>query len=210
MTRRRGGRKSYQCHAQHWIAIKTAWHLAVDRRRSPRWGRSGLLPLSAERGSVPWTVAPIALDDAAVAGARRVWQVAYAGLMPQYLDSLDPAAFAEAGVSGSPSSAGVGHWLARDGTASSASPPPVRSGRGRAHPRRLTRSTCWLAATAPVSATRCWSTPSAAARRASGSSRATAARRPSPSPRVRRRRPQAGAGHQPGRGRMSRGQVAQS
>lgn len=46
---------------------------------------------------MPWTIAPIALDDAdEVAKVHvAVWQEAYAGLMPAaYLASLDPVAFA--------------------------------------------------------------------------------------------------------------------
>ena len=67
---------------------------------------------------MPWTIAPIALDDAdEVARVHvRVWQEAYAGLMPaDYLDSLDPAAFAEGWRERLlRPSAGVGDWLARD------------------------------------------------------------------------------------------------
>jgi GNAT superfamily N-acetyltransferase len=67
---------------------------------------------------VPWTIEPIALDDAdEVARVHvRVWQEAYAGLMPaEYLDSLDPAAFGERWreLLRRPS-AGTGHWLTRD------------------------------------------------------------------------------------------------
>jgi ribosomal protein S18 acetylase RimI-like enzyme len=67
---------------------------------------------------VPWTIAPIALDDAEeVARVHvRVWQEAYAGLMPaDYLAGLDPAAFAVGWQDRllQPRD-GVGHWLARD------------------------------------------------------------------------------------------------
>jgi ribosomal protein S18 acetylase RimI-like enzyme len=67
---------------------------------------------------VPWTIAPIGPDDAdEVARVHvRVWQEAYAGLMPAgYLDSLDPSAFAESwrGRLLRPTD-GVAHWLARD------------------------------------------------------------------------------------------------
>jgi ribosomal protein S18 acetylase RimI-like enzyme len=68
---------------------------------------------------VPWTIAPIALDDAdEVARVHvRVWQEAYAGLMPAtYLDGLDPVEFAaswrERLTAPRP---GVRSWLARDG-----------------------------------------------------------------------------------------------
>jgi ribosomal protein S18 acetylase RimI-like enzyme len=67
---------------------------------------------------VPWTIAPITLDDAdEVARVHvRVWQEAYAGLMPDdYLDGLDPAGFAaswrERLLAPTP---GVRSWLARD------------------------------------------------------------------------------------------------
>jgi ribosomal protein S18 acetylase RimI-like enzyme len=67
---------------------------------------------------VPWTIAPIALDDAdEVARVHvRVWQEAYVGLMPAaYLDGLDPDAFArnwrEWLLAPRP---GVHSWLARD------------------------------------------------------------------------------------------------
>jgi GNAT superfamily N-acetyltransferase len=67
---------------------------------------------------VPWTIAPIAVDDAdEVARVHvRVWQQAYAGLMPaDYLESLDPMAFGEGWRERllRPTSS-VGHWLARD------------------------------------------------------------------------------------------------
>jgi ribosomal protein S18 acetylase RimI-like enzyme len=67
---------------------------------------------------VPWTIAPITLEDADEVGRVhvRVWQEAYAGLMPEdYLDGLDPVAFAAGWRErlGHPT-AGVGHWLARD------------------------------------------------------------------------------------------------
>lgn len=45
-----------------------------------------------------WTIAPVEVADADEVGRVhvRVWQEAYAGLMPAaYLDALDPAAFAE-------------------------------------------------------------------------------------------------------------------
>jgi ribosomal protein S18 acetylase RimI-like enzyme len=67
---------------------------------------------------VPWTVVPISLDDAdEVARVHvRVWQEAYAGLMPaDYLDSLDPAAFGEGWrerLLHPP--VGQAHWLVRD------------------------------------------------------------------------------------------------
>jgi GNAT superfamily N-acetyltransferase len=67
---------------------------------------------------VPWTIAPITLDDADEVGRVhvRVWQEAYAGLMPaDYLDGLDPVAFAaswrERLLEPRP---GVRSWLARD------------------------------------------------------------------------------------------------
>jgi ribosomal protein S18 acetylase RimI-like enzyme len=67
---------------------------------------------------VPWTISPIALDDAdEVARVHvRVWQEAYAGLMPDaYLEGLDPEAFAtswrERLLAPGP---GVHSWLARD------------------------------------------------------------------------------------------------
>jgi GNAT superfamily N-acetyltransferase len=67
---------------------------------------------------VPWTIAPIGLDDAdEVARVHvRVWQEAYAGLMPaDYLGSLDPSAFAESWRARLlHPTAGVAHWLARD------------------------------------------------------------------------------------------------
>ncbi len=67
---------------------------------------------------MPWTIAPIAVDDADdVARVHvRVWQEAYAGLMPaDYLESLDPAAFGESWRERlRHPRAGVGHWLARD------------------------------------------------------------------------------------------------
>lgn len=67
---------------------------------------------------MPWTIAPITLDDVdEVARVHvRVWQEAYAGLMPaDYLDGLDPAGFAtnwrERLLAPAP---GVHSWLARD------------------------------------------------------------------------------------------------
>ena len=67
---------------------------------------------------MPWTIAPITLDDAdEVARVHvRVWQEAYAGLMPaSYLDGLDPVAFAaswrERLATPRPD---VENWLARD------------------------------------------------------------------------------------------------
>jgi ribosomal protein S18 acetylase RimI-like enzyme len=67
---------------------------------------------------VTWTIAAIGLDDAdEVARVHvRVWQEAYAGLMPaDYLDALDPAAFGEGWRERlRQPRAGVGHWLARD------------------------------------------------------------------------------------------------
>ncbi|WP_238342963.1 GNAT family N-acetyltransferase [Nocardioides cynanchi] len=69
---------------------------------------------------MPWTIAPITLDDADEVGRVHVevWRQAYAGLMPaDHLAGLDPAAFAShwrdrllAPVPG------VEHWLARDET----------------------------------------------------------------------------------------------
>jgi GNAT superfamily N-acetyltransferase len=67
---------------------------------------------------VPWTIAPITRADADEVGRVhvRVWQEAYAGLMPaDYLDGLDPVAFAAHWIEMlARPSAGVGHWLARD------------------------------------------------------------------------------------------------
>jgi ribosomal protein S18 acetylase RimI-like enzyme len=67
---------------------------------------------------VPWTIAPIGLDDAdEVARVHvRVWQEAYAGLMPaDYLDSLDPSAFGDGWRERLlHPRVGVGQWLARD------------------------------------------------------------------------------------------------
>jgi ribosomal protein S18 acetylase RimI-like enzyme len=67
---------------------------------------------------VRWTIAPIAVDDADEVGRVhvRVWQEAYAGLMPaDHLAGLDPVGFAarwrEALRRPTP---GTGHWLARD------------------------------------------------------------------------------------------------
>lgn len=67
---------------------------------------------------MPWTLAPLTLDDAEEAGRVhvQVWQEAYAGLMPAaYLDTLDHAEFAagwrERLLAPRP---GVGHWVARD------------------------------------------------------------------------------------------------
>jgi ribosomal protein S18 acetylase RimI-like enzyme len=67
---------------------------------------------------VPWTIAPIALDDAdEVARVHvRVWQEAYAGLMPAaYLDGLDPDEYAKSWrerlLAPRPH---VHSWLARD------------------------------------------------------------------------------------------------
>ncbi len=67
---------------------------------------------------MPWTIAPITLDDAdEVARVHvRVWQEAYAGLMPAaYLDGLDPDEFAahwrERLATPQPD---VKNWLARD------------------------------------------------------------------------------------------------
>jgi ribosomal protein S18 acetylase RimI-like enzyme len=75
-------------------------------------------PYDVPRGGVPWTIAPIAFGEAdEVARVHvRVWQEAYAGLMPAaYLDGLDPEAFAEDWrkrlVAPPP---GVHSWLARD------------------------------------------------------------------------------------------------
>jgi ribosomal protein S18 acetylase RimI-like enzyme len=67
---------------------------------------------------VPWTIAPITLDDAdEVARVHvRVWQEAYAGLMPAaYLDALDADAFAVGWRErlGAPRP-DVNSWLARD------------------------------------------------------------------------------------------------
>jgi ribosomal protein S18 acetylase RimI-like enzyme len=81
---------------------------------------------------VPWTLAPIVGDDVdEVARVHvRVWQEAYAGLMPAtYLDGLDPHAFAESWrewlLAPRP---GVHHWLARDdaGVVGLASSGPAR------------------------------------------------------------------------------------
>src|SRR3954464_10823339 len=65
-----------------------------------------------------WTIAPVEVADADEVGRVhvRVWQEAYAGLMPAaYLDGLDPSAFAESWqerlLAPRP---GVHHWLARD------------------------------------------------------------------------------------------------
>jgi ribosomal protein S18 acetylase RimI-like enzyme len=67
---------------------------------------------------VPWTIAPLQLEDAEEAGAvhMRVWQEAYAGLMPAgYLASLDPVRAGERRrdriLHPSP---GVQEWVARD------------------------------------------------------------------------------------------------
>lgn len=68
--------------------------------------------------AVPWTIAPITLDDAdEVARVHvAVWQEAYAGLMPPaYLGGLDPVAFADGWRERlrAPRS-GARSWLARD------------------------------------------------------------------------------------------------
>jgi GNAT superfamily N-acetyltransferase len=67
---------------------------------------------------VTWTIAAIGPDDVdEVARVHvRVWQEAYAGLMPaDYLDSLDPTAFGEGWRDRlRQPRAGVAHWLARD------------------------------------------------------------------------------------------------
>jgi ribosomal protein S18 acetylase RimI-like enzyme len=67
---------------------------------------------------MPWTLEHVTPDDAAEVGRVhvRVWQEAYAGLMPaDYLDALDPDQFAtswrERLAAPRP---GVAHWLARD------------------------------------------------------------------------------------------------
>lgn len=67
---------------------------------------------------MPWTIAPLRLEDADEAGAvhTRVWQEAYAGLMPAaYLASLDPRQAGERRreriLSRPP---GVAEWVARD------------------------------------------------------------------------------------------------
>jgi ribosomal protein S18 acetylase RimI-like enzyme len=67
---------------------------------------------------VPWTIAPIRLDDAEEAGAvhTRVWQEAYAGLMPaDHLAALDPKLAGERRrdriLHPQP---GVEEWVARD------------------------------------------------------------------------------------------------
>ncbi len=67
---------------------------------------------------MPWSLGPIALDDAEEVARVHVsvWQEAYAGLMPApYLDSLDPDDFAASWRARllAPR-AGVRHWLARD------------------------------------------------------------------------------------------------
>lgn len=69
---------------------------------------------------MPWTIAPITLDDADEVGLVhvRVWQEAYTGLMPAaYLEGLDPVAFAASWRDrlGEPRP-GVRSWLARDET----------------------------------------------------------------------------------------------
>jgi ribosomal protein S18 acetylase RimI-like enzyme len=67
---------------------------------------------------VPWTIAPITLEDADEVGRVhvRVWQEAYAGLMPaDYLDGLDPHAFAASWRERlHEPTPGVRSWLARD------------------------------------------------------------------------------------------------
>ena len=67
---------------------------------------------------MPWSLGPFAPDDAEEVGRVhvRVWQEAYAGLMPAaYLDSLDPDEFAAHWRERllAPRD-GVRHWLARD------------------------------------------------------------------------------------------------
>jgi ribosomal protein S18 acetylase RimI-like enzyme len=68
---------------------------------------------------VTWTIAAVGLDDIdEVARVHvRVWQEAYAGLMPaDYLDRLDPVTFASHWRERlRHPAAGVGHWVARDG-----------------------------------------------------------------------------------------------
>ncbi|HEY3527858.1 MAG TPA: GNAT family N-acetyltransferase [Nocardioides sp.] len=67
---------------------------------------------------MPWTIAPIQLADAEEAGAvhTRVWQEAYAGLMPaDYLAALDPARAGERRRQRIlHPAAGVEEWVARD------------------------------------------------------------------------------------------------
>lgn len=67
---------------------------------------------------VSWVIEPIGLADADEVGRLhvRVWQEAYAGLMPAgYLDALDPIAFADNWRARLTSpQPGVRSWLARD------------------------------------------------------------------------------------------------
>jgi ribosomal protein S18 acetylase RimI-like enzyme len=67
---------------------------------------------------VAWSIAPIELGDVDEVGRVhvRVWQEAYAGLMPAaYLAALDPVAFADSWRARLADPVdGVRHWLARD------------------------------------------------------------------------------------------------
>jgi ribosomal protein S18 acetylase RimI-like enzyme len=78
-----------------------------------------------------WTVGPFDVADADEVGRVhvKVWQEAYAGLMPAaYLDGLDPVSFAEVWRTRDSPREGVGHWVARDadGVVGLASSGPAR------------------------------------------------------------------------------------